>query len=297
MQKTLREQPLPLMLVVLLNILEKGLDMLEYTILTSENEKNRLKGEFLTFFLEVYGKPLDESAWFHQFINSPYNDTPLFIVRYNNKLVGSALMIKQKMDLGGEVVDYFLFTTSAILESYRNLGIYAEFLKMQKKYAMDQGASFIFAFPNKLAHPVLKLFGRFKDLKKIQLGNMSIKDIDFDIISNSFFLDENVVNWRFEHNDYRFLQYEDYVLIVKEFESALDLLAIYPKSEFESYSIHLDDLNENLVVFGDLSYAPKLENVDILNILNPTYFVTNKDFDEKYFLEKVSVNLLMSDVF
>ena len=45
----------------------------------------------------IFNQNLNDKLWEHQVVNSPYNNSPLFLALDGNKIVGSALMILQKI--------------------------------------------------------------------------------------------------------------------------------------------------------------------------------------------------------
>ena len=69
--------------------------MIKYIILFDPEEKAIVKSSFLSLFKSVYEKELDEISWNHQIINSPYNDSPLFLAMDGDEVIGSAMMILQ----------------------------------------------------------------------------------------------------------------------------------------------------------------------------------------------------------
>ena len=266
--------------------------MIEYKILTSYEEKELIKKSFFDLFSTVYEKNLDKKLWEHQILNSPYNCTLLFVAMDGNKVVGSALMILQKCLIDEIEYNYFLFTTSAILKEYRSRGIYPEILKLQKEYSKQNNVDFIFAFPNKLAYPVLKLFARFKDLEKIDLVKSSFENINFEKIENNLLIDENFFNWRFEHKDYLFHKFNDKVIIYKEFDDCYDILAVYGKKDFPfTFKNTTIDKHRKIIILS--SYIKNQNLIEKIDNLNVTYFPLNENID----YSKLNINLLMSDVF
>jgi len=266
---------------------------IEYKIILDPEEKNAMKLAFQNFFSSIYERELSDRDWEHQFIHSPYKDSPLFLALDNKKIIGSALMIAQKFTDGDTTGDYYLWTTSAIDKAYRSKGIYAELLAKQRAYASETHKSFIFAFPNKLAYPVVKLFGGFKDLKKSNLVKTTLQDIDFSKISNSLIIDKVFFDWRFEHKEYLFLTYKSYVLIAKKYEDTLDILAIYPKNDFDNINIQYQEVSNKQSIITLELFLFENSNVAILDTLNGTYFPIDKTIN----YDKITINLLMSDVF
>ncbi|WP_375724882.1 GNAT family N-acetyltransferase [Arcobacter sp. KX21116] len=266
--------------------------MIEYKILTKPEEKILIKKEFLDFFATVYKKELNENSWYHHIINSPYNNTPLFIAMQENTIIGSALMILQKCIIEEKKYNYFLFTTSAICKEFRPKGIYAELLKIQKEYAKQNNADFIFAFPNKLAYPILKLFGGFKDLKKFNLVKTNFDNINLENINNSLIIDTNIFNWRFEHKNYKFHIINDSVLVFKDFQDSYDILGIYKSVDFNfNFIDSLLEKKKNIITLN--CYVKKEYNTQVIDTIYTTYFPINKSID----YSKYNINLLMSDVF
>ena len=159
--------------------------MIDYKIVTSVESKQALKNDFQVFFKDVYEQDLSDNNWEHQFLHSPYEDSALFLAFDNEKIVGSALMIPQKYQTKACSGSYYLWTTSAVSKAYRSKGVYAELLAMQREYTTKNKKDFIFAFPNKLAYPVVKLFGGFKDLCKTRLVRTSFDNVDFLKSNNS----------------------------------------------------------------------------------------------------------------
>jgi len=266
--------------------------MIEYKILTTLEEKKQIKKSFLNLFSTVYEKNLDEKLWEHQILNSPYNCTPLFVAMDGIKVVGSALMILQKCLIGDIEYNYFLFTTSAILKEYRSKGIYPELLKLQKEYSKQENVDFIFAFPNKIAYPVLKLFARFKDLEKIDLVKTSFENIDLEKIANTLLIDEKFFSWRFEHKDYLFYRFNSKVIIFKEFDDCYDVLAIYNTTDLLfSFKNTVIDQSKKIIILS--SYTKNKNLIEKIDVLNATYFPLNENLD----YSNVNINLLMSDVF
>lgn len=266
--------------------------MIDYKLISTMKEKELLKTKFLDLFNSVYERELEEKLWEHQILNSPYNDSPLFIAIDGDLIVGSALLISQKCLIDENEYSYYLFTTSAIRKEYRPKGVYAHLLKIKKEYAKKNDADFIFAFPNKLAHPVLKLFARFKDLEKVDIVKTSFENIDFEKIENNLLIDEDFFNWRFEHKDYLFYEFNDKVIIYKEFDDCYDILAIYNTTDFSfKFKKSILDKNKKIII---LSSNVKNQNlIEKIDVLNATYFPINENID----YSKLNINLLMSDVF
>ena len=267
--------------------------MINYRILCDARSKNKVKNEFLHFFYNVYLKVLYENIWEHQFINSPYNDSPLFLAFDGEKIVGSALMIKQKLSIDDKIFDYYLFTTSAVDKEYRSKGIYLELLNMQKNYAKDTKKDFILAFPNKIAYNALKIFGGFKDISKDKIIKTNIDNINLSSFCNNILEDEKFIKWRFEHKDYSFIKLDNNILVVKKFEDSFDLLStlkatnnFIPSNKFISF----DELNSCYVL--EKHTIDKSKNMMIDNY-NATIFLINNEFN----FNGKCINLLMSDVF
>jgi len=266
--------------------------LIEYRLILTAKEKEVLKTNFLDLFRSVYEKELEEKLWEHQILNSPYSDSPLFLAFDGDKIIGTALMILQKCIIEGKEYTYFLFTTSAILKEYRSKGIYAALLKKQKEYANSCEVAFIFAFPNKLAYPVLKLFGGFKDIRKIDLVKTSLENIDFDSFNNSLVVDNEIFKWRFEHKNYLFSTIKDKVIIYKEFNNTYDILVAYNKSDFD-FNFKETKIDSSSKINILAQNIKDIEEVEIIDTLNSTYYPLNKSLDYK----KININLLMSDVF
>ncbi|MGJ0290683.1 GNAT family N-acetyltransferase [Aliarcobacter cryaerophilus] len=266
--------------------------MIKYKLLSAKEDKLSLKTKFLDLFNCVYEKKLEAKLFEHQILNSPYNDSPLFIALDGEFIVGSALMILQKCVIARNKYEYYLFTTSAIRKEYRSKGIYLELLKLQKEYAKKNDVDFIFAFPNKIAYSVLKFFGGFKDLKKFDLVKTTFDNIDFEKIENNLLIDKNFFKWRFEHKDYLFYEFNDKVIIYKEFNDCYDILAIYNVKDFPfPFNNTILEQNKKIIILG--SYTKNHNLIEKIDVLNATYFPLNENLD----YSKLNVNLLMSDVF
>lgn len=265
--------------------------MIKYKIFTTIEEKKSLKTNFLNLFNSVYERELEEKLWEHQILNSPYNDSPLFVAMDGKLIVGSALMILQTCIIDGNKYRYYLFTTSAIRKEYRPKGVYAQLLKMQKEYAKENNADFIFAFPNKIAYPVIKLFGGFKDLKKDNLIKTTFKNLNLQNSDNSFVIDSYMYQWRFEHKEYMFHLTQDKVIIFKEFQGGYDLLAIYDAQDFKHDVKNTFMENDRDII--TLNSYTRDKNSQLIDTIDSTYFPINKNID----YSKLSINLLMSDVF
>ena len=266
---------------------------IHYKILLKEEEKEKIQDKFFVFFNSVYKKKLTSIEWTHQFLNSPYNDSPLFIAFNNDKIVVSALMIKQKIKVHDKIFSYYLFTTSAILEAYRVKGIYAELLKLQKEYALKNKSDFIFAFPNKLALPVLKLFGGFKPLEKINLVETFFHNIDFKKSNNTFILDKNSLKWRFEHKEYGFFKINKNVCVYKYFNSKIDILEIYDERSFPvDVENELNFQKHDKFIIPEFYVKDLSKNIKYDSIF-PTYYAFNKEVN----YNNIKPSLLMSDVF
>lgn len=267
--------------------------MIEYKIVTVSLEKQKLKNDFQTFFKSVYERELSDSHWEHQFLHSPYEDSALFLAFDNENIVGSALMIPQKYLTDTSNGSYYLWTTSAVAKEYRSKGVYAQLLSMQREYATKNKKDFIFAFPNKLAYPVVKLFGGFKDLDKTHLVKTTIDMLDLTQIENSLVIDKDFFKWRFEHHDYLFYEFQEHILISKKFGDTLDILAIYKKNELKHLDMTISNELPQQNIITMRSFLNSESEFDILDQLNGTYFPINKNID----YNNVKLNLLMSDVF
>lgn len=267
---------------------------IEYSILRTIEEKEAIRGSFQDFFAQVFERALSDATWEHQFLHSPYEDTALFLATDNGVIVGAALQIRQKYREGDSIHDYYLYTTSAILKEYRPKGIYARLLSMQKEYSVAQGAAFIFAFPNQLAYPVLKLFGGFKDIQRFHLVRTSFANIRLDVASSDgLSLDKDLIAWRFEHKDYRFSKLAKQVVVYKYYGDAIDILAIYPQAFFDGFEVSYDDIDGESVVVAPDFYVLDQSIVEPVDKLNATFF----PLVDAPFIQKIRVNLLMSDVF
>jgi len=265
--------------------------MIKYKIFITIEEKESLKTKFLNLFNSVYERELEEKLWKHQILNSPYNDSPLFIAMDGELIVGSALMILQTCIIDGNKYRYYLFTTSAIRKEYRPKGVYAQLLQMQKEYVKENDADFIFAFPNKIAYPVLKLFGGFKDLKKDNLIKTTFANLNLQNSDNSFVIDNYMYQWRFEHKEYMFYLTQEKIIIFKEFQDGYDLLAIYNTQDFK-HDVKITFIENDRDIITLDSYT-RDKNSQLINTIYSTYFPINKNID----YSKLSINLLMSDVF
>jgi len=267
--------------------------MIHYQIVTKPESKQKLKSDFQAFFKMVYERELSNENWEHQFIHSPYEDSALFLAFDDDTIVGSALMIPQKYSTDKDSGTYYLWTTSAVAKAYRSKGVYAELLAMQRKYTTDNNKDFIFAFPNKLAYPVVKLFGGFKDLYKTDLVETTIEMLDLGNIANSLVIDRNFFEWRFEHKNYLFYAHENHIIISKKFENTLDILAIYKKEALKDLTIEIqnEEIPKNIITMS--SFLKENTTFNSLDKLSGTYFPINKNID----YSTIKLNLLMSDVF
>jgi hypothetical protein len=267
--------------------------MINYKIVISTQEKKKFKTEFQDFFTQVYGRKLSDTDWEHQFIHSPYEDSALFLAFDRDKIIGSSLMIPQKFYTKNQEGTYYLWTTSAILKEYRSLGVYAELLKMQREYTQQNKKDFIFAFPNKLAYPVVKLFGGFKDLYKTELVKANISDLDLENIDNSLLIDKNFFNWRFEHREYLFYRINSNIIMSKKYDETLDILAVYPQELLKDIDIKIETskILEDIITIK--SFLKEGSQVRVIDQLNGTYYPINKEID----YASIRLNLLMSDVF
>lgn len=266
--------------------------MIEYKIITDKTEKQKHREEFKQFFQCVYGKALTDSIWNHQFVNTPYENSPLFLAIYDNKIVGSALMIPQKLLLDNQELSYYLFTTSTIMEEYRKKGIYAKLLDLIKKYAFQRNKDFIMAFPNMIAYTALKLFGGFKDITKLEIVRSGIGNIDFDKAHNSLKIDSSMARWRFEHKEYRFAKVRNNIIIYKYFDNSIDLLAIVDKNVFMNSEIQFSPLGDKPIV-TIMEYLIKDSAYQKIATLNATYLPIQPGLR----LDGAKLNLLMWDVF
>ncbi len=267
--------------------------MIDYQVVTTAEAKQALKNDFQVFFKDVYDQDLSDDNWEHQFVHSPYEDSALFLAFDNKKIVGAALMIPQKHKTPTSSGSYYLWTTSAVSKAYRSKGVYAELLAMQREYASSNKKDFIFAFPNKLAYPVVKLFGGFKDLYKTDLVETSIEMLNLTQIENSLVIDKDFLKWRFEHKEYLFYEIENYIVISKKFENTLDILAIYAKKDLEGLAMEIetDKIPENIITMA--SFLKENATFNTLDTLSGTYYPINKNID----YSSIKLNLLMSDVF
>lgn len=267
--------------------------MIHYQIVTTSESKQNLKNDFQTFFKRVYERDLSDENWEHQFLHSPYEDSALFLAFDNERIVGSALMIPQKYLTNESNGSYYLWTTSAVAKEYRSKGVYAELLTMQREYTSKNKKDFIFAFPNKLAYPVVKLFGGFKDLYKTDLAETSIEMLDLKNIENSLVIDKDFFEWRFEHKNYLFYVVDNHIIISKKFENTLDILAIYKKEDMENLTMEIqnEDIPKNIITMS--SFLKEDATFTSLDKLSGTYFPINKNID----YNTINLNLLMSDVF
>jgi len=267
--------------------------MIDYKIVTSVESKQALKNDFQVFFKDVYEQDLSDNNWEHQFLHSPYEDSALFLAFDNEKIVGSALMIPQKYQTKACSGSYYLWTTSAVSKAYRSKGVYAELLAMQREYTTKNKKDFIFAFPNKLAYPVVKLFGGFKDLYKTNLIESTIDMLDLENIENSLVIDKDFFKWRFKHKDYLFYEIKTYIIMAKKFENTLDILAVYRRKDLGDLSIKIEDaqISENITTMA--SFLKKDATFSTLDTLSGTYYPINKNID----YNTIKLNLLMSDVF
>lgn len=267
--------------------------MIHYQIVTTSESKQNLKNDFQTFFKSVYERELSDENWEHQFLHSPYEDSALFLAYDDKNIIGSALMIPQRYIINESTGSYYLWTTSAVAKEYRSKGVYAQLLAMQREYTAKNKKDFIFAFPNKLAYPVVKLFGGFKDLYKTDLAKTSIEMLNLKDIKNSLLIDKDFFQWRFEHKDYLFYAIENHIIISKKFEDTLDILAIYHKEDLKDLPIKIEDeeIPKNIITMS--SFLKEDATFVSLDKLSGTYFPINKNID----YQAIHLNLLMSDVF
>ncbi|BAI79868.1 hypothetical protein DEFDS_0374 [Deferribacter desulfuricans SSM1] len=272
--------------------------MITYMLLTKIEDKYKIKGFFQEFFYKVYSKILDDSIWEHQFIHSPYDDSPLFLAFDDKKIVGSALMIKHKILLNNKIYNYYLFTTSAIDPNYRNKGVYLELLNMQKKYAKDTKKDFILAFPNKIAYNAIKILGGFKDVSQEKIVKTNINNINLNSFCNHIIEDKEFLRWRFEHKNYNFIKIDEKILVVKKYKDSFDILS----------SLYIDSINNDVIPSNKFININNLKSCHVLekhtinknlnqfiNYYNATIYLINNKID--FNKNKMCINLLMSDVF
>lgn len=266
--------------------------MITYQILSTNQQKEIHKNSFIKIYETVFNRKLDDRIWQHQFINSPFGNSPLFIAIEGNDIIGTALMILQKLKLNNKIYSYFLFTTSAVMSEYRVKGVYAELLNLQKEYAKKYNIDFILAFPNKNAYPILKHFGRFKSLKEIQLVKTSFNNINIKPTTNNFFIDKNIFKWRFEHKDYKFYLVNNQIIIYKLYDKSYDILAIYDILDFP-FKVVSEKIPQDASVNTILDYVENLSLIEFIQYIYVCYYPLNKNIN----YENIVINLLMSDVF
>lgn len=266
--------------------------MINFKIIKNKEEKEFIKGDFGFFFESVYEGKLSRTVWEHQFLNSPYDDSPLFLGYDDDKIIGSALMIRQKMRYRDVVLDYYLFTTSAVLFEYRPKGVYAHLLDMQKEYAKKNDAMFILAFPNDAARLVLRLFGGFKGLGKLNVVSAKYRDLDGSLLNDSLYIDDAVFNWRFEHNKYKFCKVDRRVIVYKKYREAIDILGIYKDCDID-FDVVYDNiyLDDNVILIEGL--LKKEAQREVVSAAYPAYLLLDESID----ITGARVNLLMSDVY
>ena len=210
-----------------------------FKILRKKREKESVREGFFELFQNVYHRSLNDAEWRHLFLEAPYGESTL-LVAVDEALgaqhpVGAANLIGQRLQAGKSHVEYFFYTTSAILPEYRDLKTYLDMVDLLKNITRDEHKCMILAFPNTTAFPLLTRLCGFRGLNQERIvkiacrGNWGtyLKPMASD---GGVILDEPFLSWRFRHKDYFYDLVQDKVVIGKVYEGALDVLEVLEES-------------------------------------------------------------------
>ncbi len=242
---------------------------------------------------------MTDKQWQHLFLASPYQSSVLVLALDQDAVVGTANLIPQRLNLNNTQYDYYLFTTSAVHENFRQEGVYFETIKIIKDLLGQDQKKFILAFPNHNAYRLLTGLSGFHALGPRDI--MHVTDLDPGEITtlkveDSIHIDEAFLKWRFEHADYFYLRHNRRLLICKNYDKSLDIVEVIDKDHEGLLSQYIprrsSDCKQAYIQRNRLGPGCKI-NGELSTTIFPTYLPADPSLE----LNCLDVSLLMSDVF
>lgn len=268
---------------------------IQYEVLDTAPSKERRRAGIQGLFERVFARPLDEGDWRHAIVDTPYEPGRCVVAVDGDRVVGTANLIPQRLAWDGDLLHYFLFTTSMVDPDYRRQGVYMQTTRLAIDESRRAGKSFILAFPNDVAlRPLTTLF-RFKRIQDLPIVSGRLDDLGLPRPlrqERSVCLDRSFADWRLAHRTYFSVSHRGLVLVCKRYLDAIDVVEVLenPPPTLQGLlpeeHVPLDDVN---VLASRCPGAPAGRP---LTTLHMTCYTIQDGFDPS----QIDVSLLMWDV-
>ena len=124
---------------------------MKINILKSFNEKQKIK----QFLEKLFSKRFSLEEFENIILNPRFGNPYLIISESESEIIGSMNLLPRKFN----GLDFYLMTSTGVLENFRKTGAYLEMLEQAKEISRKEKKP-IFAFPNQNAYlPLVKIFG------------------------------------------------------------------------------------------------------------------------------------------
>ena len=229
-----------------------------------EKEKNKHKESVKSLFTNVYKKDFTDETW--DFIKGFSDQSTMIVYVIDDKVEGLTNLLYHNHNIGSNQLDFFIFTTSIVSDSFRQKGAYLSMFFEMRKILNDSTCEFILAYPNKTALPIItSSFYGFKNLRSFKMIEVEnphgiITPCD---ITNLLDIDERYSLWRFKNNEYYFNEVNDYILIYKHYNYTIDILEVFTIDDFKKLNIDipLKEFSSDIKKYNIPSFRLKNSNL------------------------------------
>jgi hypothetical protein len=208
-----------------------------------------IKKDVQELFERVFGKTLCDDAWSHFYMNAPYGCATVFVCYGKSNIVAHGGIIPQRLiSKNGSVHEYYLQTAIMVDEDYRNLYIFKKLMDSIHRYVTKKD-TFSLAFPNDNSYLSFIKMLRWRKITEYSIRQYSLagRDDSFDEYKYvqkdykySLILDNGFLKWRGELNHLKVSEAEDYRIIYKDYEGALELLDVEGRDiNFKEFMVSL----------------------------------------------------------
>jgi len=277
---------------------------IEIACVQTPKELIGIKAGVQALFFDVFGKRLNDKAWEHYYLNSPYGNAAVFIAMVGSRIIAHGGIIPQLLgSVTGESIPYYLQTAIMVDEKYRNLIVFKKLMDAIHSY-VEAKKTFVIAFPNDHSFgPFVKLL-KWKKITEYNISQYeecnsncsgatgSAGEYRYDIK-----IDRQFLSWRGELNGIKKEETSNYKMICKEYEGALEILYVDGHGidfrEIMKRTAHKRiNIPDCFLPYGKMDGLIRVGQVGI-----PQRFCAYPGESDKMKYSDIKPSLLLSDVF
>jgi hypothetical protein len=264
-----------------------------------------IKSGMQALFSAIFGKEFSDSYWEHIYLNSPYGVSTAFIAENEKKEVVASVGIipQQLIDSKKQPISFYLQSGLMIHQDYQNLILFNDLMQAVHNFINEKN-TFDLAFPNHQSFgPFVKML-KWKHIRDYDIFQYQVKEgadstIEYSTENFNYELDLNdgFLKWRGEINQMQKIVTDEYQVIYKKFEDAMEILDISGK-QVPIAKIALDNGFQNVNIpdcFLEAIHSEGLEKQNKVGIEQRMCIYPNNYSNLDY--NKIRPLLLLSDVF